>query len=689
MKKILSSYLNLLTMSGLIFLSAHINSQDFSYSSDKFLLDSEKNSLFFEGNVTLNFEEFTFNAEKAELDQSSEILKLESLSFKVKDQLVWGEAEKGTASKSKISFQKAKFSLCPCEEKIWWIEADEVDLDIKENNISFEKGKLKINDKSVFYFPRGSFPASGGRRSGFLLPEISASNKSGTDISIPYYFNLASNYDFTFEPRYISKRGEGGFSEFRYLSKNYNGYIKTSFLSENSNYVNQNNNESFRWSLNFVHNAKFLNNYFLNINYSNLGDSLFLRDFGGGFSGQSDHLFVPQKISVANFGENYEFGLLVNAFKLTSPLGINQYQEVPEIKLNYFFNYESFDFRLRTKYQSYRKGGSFFENSKDRVEKLKLEPEILFFKNFSQINSMIKINYTFENFYLEKNNKSRILPKAELKLSKDFVKNKNDKMALLSPFFSFIYAKNKNQENLPNINSGFFLDSRSFSKDIVSGDSYIPMRRDILIGADYSLYEGKNKFNISFSKLFGLGKRFLRTDIESINLPEPYQMKLSYKNDKTLNLFSSITKDSNRDYDSFNIGFNKKLQNKFYTSTNFTWIRNVNAYIFENNERRNIKFLENTNRFYVNEKITLHSKIEYDLKNSNLSNLVLGIEYENPGLVYGLALIESNELDWFRLINENTYNEYNQESFRIYFELKGLGSLGRKINQYTEKSLLQ
>ena len=472
MKKILSSYLNLLTMSGLIFLSAHINSQDFSYSSDKFFLDSEKNSLFFEGNVTLNFEEFTFNAEKAELDQSSEILKLESLSFKVKDQFVWGEAEKGIASKSKISFQKAKFSLCPCEEKIWWIEANQVDLDIKENNISFEKGKLKINDKSVFYFPRGSFPASGGRRSGFLLPEISASNKSGTDISIPYYFNLASNYDFTFEPRYISKRGEGGFSEFRYLSKNYNGYIKTSFLSENSNYVNQNNNESFRWSLNFVHNAKLLNNYFLNINYSNLGDSLFLRDFGGGFSGQSDHLFVPQKITVANFGDNYEFGLLVNAFKLTSPLGINQYQEVPEIKLNYFFNYESFDFRLRTKYQSYRKGGSFFENSKDRVEKLKLEPEILFFKNFSRINSMIKINYTFENFYLEKNNKSRILPKAELKLSKDFVKNKNNKMELLSPFFSFIYAKNKNQENFPNINSGFFLDSRSFSKDIKHASKY-------------------------------------------------------------------------------------------------------------------------------------------------------------------------------------------------------------------------
>ena len=81
--------------------------------------------------------------------------------------------------------------------------------------------------------------------------------------------------------------------------------------------------------------------------------------------------------------------------------------------------------------------------------------------------------------------------------------------------------------------------------------------------------------------------------------------------------------------------------------------------------------------------------MDYDLKNSNLSNLVLGIEYENPGLIFGIALIESNELDWFKLINENSFNEYNQESFRIYFELKGLGSLGRRINQYTEKNSIQ
>ena len=53
-----------------------------------------------------------------------------------------------------------------------------------------------------------------------------------------------------------------------------------------------------------------------------------------------------------------------------------------------------------------------------------------------------------------------------------------------------------------------------------------------------------------------------------------------------------------------------------------------------------------------------------------------------------MALIESNELDWFKLIKENTFNEYNRESFRIYFELKGLGSLGRPIDNYIKRRTL-
>ncbi len=680
MKENLSFYLSFLTLNGLILLSFNSQSQDFSYSADKLYSDSANNSLTFEGNVSLNFEEFIFESDRAQLDEITKTLELESLSFKVKNKFVGGEAKKAIASENKISLKEAKFSLCPCEEKIWWIEAEKADLDIEKNNIFFNKGKLKVYDTTIFYFPKGSFPASGERRSGFLLPEISASNKSGTDISIPYYFNLAKNYDFTFEPRYISKRGEGGSSQLRYLSNNYEGFLLTSFLDDNKN------DNSFRWSANFFHNAKIFENYFLNINYSNLSDSLFLRDYGSSYSNSSHQLFVPQKMSISSFGKNYEFITKINAFKLTSPIGISQFQEIPEIKFNLFYNYEGFDLNLKTNYQSYKKGGSFIDNSNTKVEKIKVEPEFLFYKKFFEMESMIKLNYVLENFHLENSKKSRIYPKAEFKISSTLHRKKGSNLEILTPSISYIYTQNKNQHDLPNINSGIFLDSKNFSRHIISGDSYIPMRKDLLISSEYLLYRNNGKLNISVSKLIGLGKRFLHTNNFNLNLPEPYQIKANYIEGKSLNFFGSITKDSDKKYDSFNIGLFKEFTNENYLSLGFIWARDINAYILEKEEERPLKFLEIKNKFLINEKSTLHAKFNYDLENSNLSYSMIGIEYENPGLVIGLALIESNELDWYELINQNTVNEYNQQSFRIYFELKGLGSLGRKIDQYTRNN---
>lgn len=114
----------------------------------------------------------------------------------------------------------------------------------------------------------------------------------------------------------------------------------------------------------------------------------------------------------------------------------------------------------------------------------------------------------------------------------------------------------------------------------------------------------------------------------------------------------------------------------------------INSYLFNNSSKRKLNQIDAEFKFSKNLKYNFISKINYDIENSNLNNLVLGLEYDNPGLKLGIALIHSKGLDWTKLINESLYEEYNQESFRIYFELKGLGSLGRPINNYLgEKTL--
>jgi LPS-assembly protein len=82
----------------------------------------------------------------------------------------------------------------------------------------------------VFYWPVASFPLTDARASGFLAPTISGSSGNGADISIPYYFNLAPNYDATLVSRLLQRRGFMLGSEFRYLGAQSTASVNSAYL---------------------------------------------------------------------------------------------------------------------------------------------------------------------------------------------------------------------------------------------------------------------------------------------------------------------------------------------------------------------------------------------------------------------------------------------------------------------------
>jgi lipopolysaccharide assembly outer membrane protein LptD (OstA) len=58
------------------------------------------------------------------------------------------------------------------------------------------------------------------RRSGFLIPNAKYSTKNGVEFSLPYYWNIAPNFDATITPHYMNKRGGVMWeNEFRYLTQ--------------------------------------------------------------------------------------------------------------------------------------------------------------------------------------------------------------------------------------------------------------------------------------------------------------------------------------------------------------------------------------------------------------------------------------------------------------------------------------
>ena len=110
--------------------------------------------------------------------------------------------------------QNGVYTACePCKDDPkkppeWQVKAARIIHDEGEKMIYFEDATIDFFGVPLAYFPFMSAPdPTVKRKSGFLFPTISTSNAYGVAIEVPYYFDLAPNYDLTLYPRYMTQQG--------------------------------------------------------------------------------------------------------------------------------------------------------------------------------------------------------------------------------------------------------------------------------------------------------------------------------------------------------------------------------------------------------------------------------------------------------------------------------------------------
>jgi LPS-assembly protein len=124
------------------------------------------------------------------------------------------------------------FTTCKPGDDGWLVRADELDLDFTREVGTARGGSVHFEGVSVIAAPSFDFALNDQRKSGFLPPSIGATVTGGPEVAVPYYLNLAPNYDLTLTPRYMEKRGLQLAEQFRYLQKNYNGEFKAEYLPQ-------------------------------------------------------------------------------------------------------------------------------------------------------------------------------------------------------------------------------------------------------------------------------------------------------------------------------------------------------------------------------------------------------------------------------------------------------------------------
>ena len=195
-----------------------------------------------------------------------------------------GVAEHATLIDAQRSdFSGVTYSTCDIGHRLWEIDAHRLEMD-RGTGVGVAHGAtMRFAHVPFMYLPYLSFPIDNRRKSGFLYPMFGNTSRSGFMAEIPYYLNLAPNYDATLTPRAYSDRGLMLGTEFRYLLPGTRGQLNVDYLPNDHGTTdtrsNIDTNGKQRYLLKFTDSTHLIGPWTFNTNINRVSDKNYLRDF--------------------------------------------------------------------------------------------------------------------------------------------------------------------------------------------------------------------------------------------------------------------------------------------------------------------------------------------------------------------------------------------------------------------------
>lgn len=297
----------------------------------------------------------------------------------------WGRAYEATQTEPKVyELSRASFSTCPPIHPAWRIKGSHIVLNKNSGRGYATHVRIFVKSIPIFYTPYINFPLDSRRKTGFLWPTYGGSSNSGATLYIPFYWNLAPNYDTTITPAVMARRGIQFNDQFRYLTPTSKGDFDISILPGDRVFESfkvgargpvpvipgqeeQTNAEirrlldsnSTRKSFAWHDTSRFNDHWSSKINFTYVSDDYYMRDFGN--LNQLTENQLLQEGDLFYKGENWDFTGRVQAYQTLHPYDstpvANQYRRFPQLILNgdypdqwggleYFVNSEATHFTI-------------------------------------------------------------------------------------------------------------------------------------------------------------------------------------------------------------------------------------------------------------------------------------------------------------------------------------------------------
>jgi LPS-assembly protein len=227
------------------------------------------------GTVRLQTSQFAIYAEDASFDRANREVTLPVAGFELREESARGEGENlHIGPEQVLSLDDLFFTTCPEDDVDWRLEARSLELDPNTGFGTARGVKLIFKRVPILYAPYFTFPIDDRRKSGFLTPRFAERDRTGLDLTVPYYLNLAPNYDLLLEPRYMSERGPQIGMTFRYLTPGSEGRLRFEALPDDDVI------QSSRHYANLQHETLFGNGWQLTTGIEDVSDPSYFEDLG-------------------------------------------------------------------------------------------------------------------------------------------------------------------------------------------------------------------------------------------------------------------------------------------------------------------------------------------------------------------------------------------------------------------------
>ncbi len=404
-----------------------------------------------------------------------------------------------------LSLKNALFTTCPNDTPDWALKAEEINIDTTLAWATISNATLEIFEVPVFYFPYLTLPISDKRSSGFLYPSIGSSSKNGLEISTPYYWNIAPNYDMTITPIIKTERGLQLNTEFRYLDNGQEGLVNVEYLH------NDRSIDEKRYLLYWQHTGQFNENWRIATDFTQVSDDNYFNDIGSDYGNSTDNQLI-KSIDLGYYTDDWWLNMRIQDIQVLGQQ-TDPYVLLPQISFHSYHNTlgDYFEYDLFSELSHFQRNNG----TEEKTSRLHAEPTLRLPLNFSSFNvtSEVKLMQTWYQQDSGENEESisRTLPQFKLYADVDFerpLKFTPGFTQTLTPKVQYLYVPYEDQQDIGIYDTALLRDDYSglFRERRFSGLDRIVDTNQVTLGMTTTIKDENNrpKFTASIGQTFFL-----------------------------------------------------------------------------------------------------------------------------------------------------------------------------------------